>query len=66
MLIVHTFASTRLLRSCRCLQGFYYDAFYHGLTLTEKDDFGKIQATANKAVKVRFLSASLMDCDSNP
>ncbi|XP_024357785.1 threonine--tRNA ligase, mitochondrial 1 isoform X1 [Physcomitrium patens] len=32
-------------------EGFYYDAFYHGLTLTEKDDFGKIQAQANKAVK---------------
>lgn len=32
-------------------EGFYYDAFYNGLTLTEKDDFGKIQAQASKAVK---------------
>jgi threonyl-tRNA synthetase len=35
------------------LQGFYYDAFYEGLTLNEKEDFEKIQAQANKAVKAK-------------
>ncbi|KAH9533612.1 hypothetical protein CY35_18G061400 [Sphagnum magellanicum] len=34
-------------------QGFYYDAFYEGLTLNEKEDFEKIQAQANKAVKAK-------------
>jgi hypothetical protein len=42
------------------LQGFYYDAFYEGLTLNEKEDFEKIQAQANKAVKVSTATTNLL------